>query len=94
MTKADLVNSISNKLGVEKGETQLIIESFMDEIKKNMFTGENIYLRGFGTFLIKERKEKKGRNITHNTTITIPSHKVPSFKPSKEFLENIKNNVK
>lgn len=94
MTKADLVDSISSKLGVEKKETQLIIESFMNEIKKNMFLGENIYLRGFGTFLIKERKEKKGRNITHNITITIPAHKVPSFKPSKEFLENVKNNVK
>lgn len=94
MTKTDLVNSISNKLGVEKRQTQLIIESFMDEIKKTMFSGENIYLRGFGTFLIKERKEKKGRNITHNTTITIPAHKIPSFKPSREFLDNIKNNIK
>lgn len=90
MTKADLVDAISNKLGVEKRETQLIIESFMDEIKKNMFAGKNVYLRGFGTFLIKERKEKKGRNITRNTTITIPAHKIPSFKPSKEFLENVK----
>jgi len=93
MTKADIVSSISNKLGVEKRETQLVIESFMDEIKKGMLTGENVYLRGFGTFLIKERKEKKGRNISSNTTIVIPAHNIPAFKPSKEFLENIKNNL-
>ncbi|MCB9201752.1 MAG: integration host factor subunit beta [Flavobacteriales bacterium] len=93
MTKADIVNSISNNLGMEKRDTQLIIEAFMDEVKKGMISGENVYLRGFGTFLIKERKEKKGRNISSNTTITIPAHSIPAFKPSKEFAENVKKNV-
>ncbi|MDR2122930.1 MAG: integration host factor subunit beta [Flavobacteriaceae bacterium] len=94
MTKADIVNSISNKLGLEKVETQKVVEVFMDEVKTAMTKGENVYLRGFGTFLIKKRAAKTGRNISKNTTIKIPAHNVPAFKPAKSFVENVKTNVK
>lgn len=94
MTKADIVNSISGKLGLEKTETQKIVEVFMDEVKTAMTKGENVYLRGFGTFLIKKRAAKTGRNISKNTTIKIPAHNVPAFKPSKSFVEEVKTNVK
>ncbi|MGM5631175.1 integration host factor subunit beta [Apibacter raozihei] len=94
MTKADIVNSISNKLGLEKAETQKVVEVFMDEVKTAMTKGDNVYLRGFGTFLIKKRAAKTGRNISKNTTIKIPAHNVPAFKPAKSFVENVKSNVK
>ncbi|WP_303822475.1 HU family DNA-binding protein [Apibacter mensalis] len=94
MTKADIVNSISSKLGLEKVETQKVVEVFMDEIKTAMAKGENVYLRGFGTFLIKKRAAKTGRNISKNTTIKIPAHNVPAFKPAKSFVEDVKTNVK
>lgn len=94
MTKADIVNSISSKLGLEKVETQKVVEVFMDEIKTAMAKGDNVYLRGFGTFLIKKRAAKTGRNISKNTTIKIPAHNVPAFKPAKSFVENVKINVK
>jgi DNA-binding protein HU-beta len=93
MTKADIVNSISDNVGVEKKETQKVVEAFMDEVRKALQSGNNVYLRGFGTFQIKQRKEKKGRNITSNTTVTIPAHNIPAFKPSKEFVVAVKNNV-
>ncbi|MCT6870006.1 HU family DNA-binding protein [Apibacter sp.] len=94
MTKADIVNSISSKLGLEKVETQKVVEVFMDEIKTAMANGDNVYLRGFGTFLIKKRAAKTGRNISKNTTIKIPAHNVPAFKPAKSFVEDVKTNVK
>ena len=94
MTKADIVNSISSKLGLEKAETQKVVEVFMDEVKTAMSKGENVYLRGFGTFLIKKRAAKTGRNISKNTTIKIPAHNVPAFKPAKSFVENVKTKVK
>lgn len=94
MTKADIVNSISNKLGLEKKETQIIIEAFMDEIKDQMTKGNDVYLRGFGSFVIKTRAEKVGRNISKNTAVRIPAHNIPSFKPSKSFVEEVKNKVK
>ncbi|PQL91053.1 HU family DNA-binding protein [Apibacter adventoris] len=94
MTKADIVNSISGKLGLEKTEIQRVVEVFMDEVKTAMTKGENVYLRGFGTFLIKKRAAKTGRNISKNTTIKIPAHNVPAFKPSKSFVEGVKINVK
>lgn len=94
MTKADIVSSISNKLGLEKTETQKVVEVFMDELKSAMTKGDNVYLRGFGTFLIKKRAAKTGRNISKNTTIKIPAHNVPAFKPSKSFVESVKTNVK
>ncbi|TWP26733.1 integration host factor subunit beta [Apibacter muscae] len=94
MTKADIVNSISNKIGLEKSEIQKVVEVFMDDIKTAMAKGDNVYLRGFGTFLIKKRAAKTGRNISKNTAIKIPAHNVPAFKPSKSFVDNIKTNVK
>ena len=94
MTKADIVTKISDRLGVEKIETQAVVEQFMKEVKNALETGENVYLRGFGSFIIKTRAEKKGRNISKNTTISIPAHNIPAFKPAKVFLDSVKNKVK
>ena len=82
MTKADIVTKISDRLGVEKIETQAVVEQFMKEVKNAMEKGENVYLRGFGSFIIKTRAEKKGRNISKNTTISIPAQNIPAFKLS------------
>ncbi|AZQ43269.1 MULTISPECIES: HU family DNA-binding protein [Nonlabens] len=94
MTKADIVSKISDKLGMEKTEVQAAVESFMDEVKGSLETGENVYLRGFGSFIVKTRAEKTGRNISKNTTIKIPAHNIPAFKPAKVFVEGVKSNVK
>jgi len=93
MTKADIVAKISEKLGVEKGEIQATVETFMEEVKNSLEGGENVYLRGFGSFIIKTRAEKTGRNISKNTTIKIPAHNIPAFKPAKIFVEGVKTNV-
>lgn len=93
MTKADLVNTISNKLGTEKNETQQVIEAFMQEIRTSMYNGDNVYLRGFGSFIIKTRAAKTGRNISKNTAIEIPAHNIPAFKPAKSFTEKVKAKV-
>ena len=93
MTKADLVAKISDKLGIEKGDVQATVESFMNEVKTSLESGDNVYLRGFGSFIIKTRAEKTGRNISKNTTIKIPAHNIPAFKPAKIFLEGVKSNV-
>lgn len=93
MTKADLVAKISDKLGIEKGDVQATVESFMDEVKTSLESGNNVYLRGFGSFIIKTRAEKTGRNISKNTTIKIPAHNIPAFKPAKIFLEGVKAKV-
>ena len=90
MTKAEIVSQITEKTGIEKVAVTAIVEEIMESIKSNMAKGENIYLRGFGTFGVIERKEKLGRNISKNTTVVIPAHKIPKFKPSKEFLKMIK----
>ena len=94
MTKADIVTKISDRLGVEKIETQAVIEQFMKEVKNAIEKGENVYLRGFGSFIIKTRAEKKGRNISKNTTISIPAQNIPAFKPAKVFLDSVKSKVK
>ena len=94
MTKADLVVDISEKTGIEKIAVQATIESFMKSIIDTMENGENVYLRGFGTFVVKKRAEKTGRNISKNTTLIIPEHYVPQFKPSKSFVNGVKNKVK
>lgn len=93
MTKADIVSRISEKLGIEKGDVQATVESFMEEVKNSLENGENVYLRGFGSFIIKRRAEKTGRNISKNTTIKIPAHNIPAFKPAKVFIESVKKNV-
>lgn len=93
MTKAEIVSNISNKLGVEKNDVQEIVNHFMKEVRGAMESGENVYLRGFGSFVVKTRKAKKGRNISKNVTIDIPAHNIPSFKPAKVFLEQVKSKV-
>ena len=94
MTKADLVTNISYKTGVEKIAVQAAVEAFMESIKDSLEKGENVYLRGFGSFVVKERAEKTGRNISKNTTLIIPAHNIPSFKPSRTFVEGVKKKVK
>ena len=94
MTKAEIVAEIANKTGIEKVAVQAVVESFLDTVKNSMVNGENVYLRGFGSFIIKERAEKTGRNISKNTTIIIPAHNIPAFKPAKTFVNAVKDNVK
>jgi DNA-binding protein HU-beta len=93
MTKADIVANISEKLGLEKNDVQATLEGFMEEVKGSLESGDNVYLRGFGSFIIKTRAAKTGRNISKNTTIKIPAHNIPAFKPAKTFLEGVKSNV-
>ena len=93
MTKAELVSKIADKTGVEKLTTLAIIESMMNEIKTSLSENEAVFLRGFGTFQAKKRAEKTGRNIKKNTTIIIPAHHVPAFKPAKVFVEKVKTNL-
>lgn len=90
MTKADIVSEIAKKTGVEKVQIQKIVEAFMEEVKESLAQNENVYLRGFGSFIIKQRAEKVARNISKNTTITIPAHNIPAFKPAKTFTSKIK----
>lgn len=94
MTKADVVNEVSKGTGIEKVTVQRTIEAFMETVKGSLVQGENVYLRGFGSFIIKKRAEKTARNISKNTTIIIPEHFIPSFKPSKSFISKVKENVK
>ena len=93
MTKADIVAKISDKLGIEKGDVQATVETFMEEVKTSLEGGDNVYLRGFGSFIVKTRAEKTGRNISKNTTIKIPAHNIPAFKPAKVFVEGVKSSV-
>ena len=91
MTKADIVNEISKGTGVEKAQ---IVEAFMESIKDSLTSNKNVYLRGFGSFIVKRRAEKVARNISKNTTITIPAHNIPAFKPAKSFAGKVKANAK
>lgn len=90
MTKADIVNEISHDTGLEKAAVLTIVEKLMEVVKDSMAGGNNVYLRGFGSFIIKTRKEKTARNISRNTAIKIPEHKIPAFKPSKVFMDVVK----
>ncbi|MFO7851883.1 MAG: HU family DNA-binding protein [Bacteroidota bacterium] len=94
MTKADIVNEIAKKTGIEKVTVQRTVEEFMDSVKDSMVAGNNVYLRGFGSFIVKKRAKKTARNISKNTTIIIPEHHIPAFKPSKTFINKVKNNIK
>ena len=94
MTKAEIVEQISDKTGIEKNTVLKTVESFMDTVKGNMIQGENVYLRGFGSFVIKKRAKKTGRNISKNTSVIIPAHNIPSFKPARDFADDIKKKVK
>ena len=93
MTKAEIVANISEKSGIEKADVLRVVEDFMVEVKDSLNQGNNVYLRGFGSFIVKQRAEKTGRNISKNTTIKIPAHHIPAFKPAKVFVESIKKNV-
>lgn len=90
MTKADIVNDIAKSTGVEKVLVQAIVEAFMESVKTSLIKKENVYLRGFGSFIVKKRAQKVARNISKNTTMTIPEHFVPAFKPAKPFAEKVK----
>ena len=94
MTKADIVNEISKSTGIEKVMVQKTVEAFMDGIKSSLESGNNVYLRGFGSFVVKKRAEKTARNISKNTTIIIPEHFIPSFKPAKTFVNKVKDSIK
>ena len=93
MKKADLINLISEKTGVPKVDVLVSLESFFANVKDTMASGENIYIRGFGSFIVKTRAAKIGRNITKNTSVEIPAHNIPQFKPSKEFVQQVKDSV-
>jgi DNA-binding protein HU-beta len=93
MTKAEIVNKIADKTGVEKLVVQTIVEALMTNVKNSVSEGKSVYLRGFGSFIPKKRAEKTGRNISKNTAIIIPAHYIPAFKPAKVFVEKVKKNV-
>ena len=90
MTKAEIVSEIASKTGIDKREVLMVVESLLDTIKTTMTNGEEVFLRGFGSFIIKRRAEKTARNISKNTTMIVPAHNIPAFKPAKEFLEKVK----
>ena len=93
MTKAEIVADISEKTGIEKMVVLATVEAFMEEVKGSLSDGENVYLRGFGSFIVKTRAEKTGRNISKNTSIVIPAHNIPAFKPAKSFVNQVKEKV-
>lgn len=90
MTKAEIVNEISRNTGIEKIAVLKTVEAFMETVRDSLADGKNVYLRGFGSFVIKKRAEKTARNISKNTAIIIPEHNIPFFKPAKEFLVKVK----
>lgn len=94
MTKADVINEIAEKTGIDRLDVQASVEAFFSVVKNSMADGENIYVRGFGSFINKKRAKKIARNISKNTAIIIDEHYIPSFKPSKVFVEKIKSSKK
>ena len=90
MTKADIVNEISKSTGIDKASVLETVEKFMEIVKDSLTNDENVYLRGCGSFIIKTRSQKTARNISKNTTIIIPEHKIPAFKPAKVFMDQVK----
>ena len=90
MTKADIVNEISKSTGIDKASVLETVEKFMEIVKDSLTNDENVYLRGFGSFIIKTRSQKTARNISKNTTIIVPEHKIPAFKPAKVFMDQVK----
>ncbi|MBQ9397925.1 MAG: integration host factor subunit beta [Bacteroidales bacterium] len=89
MTKAEIVNEIAKSTGLERIKVQSVVENFMESVKNSLAEGENVYLRGFGSFTVKKRAKKTARNISKNTTIVIPEHNVPAFKPAKTFIAKV-----
>ncbi|MBQ7448654.1 MAG: integration host factor subunit beta [Paludibacteraceae bacterium] len=90
MTKAELISRIHQKTGYDKVSISVIVEEMMTSVKESLVAHENVYLRGFGTFQLKTRKEKVARNISKNTSIVVPQHDIPAFKASKEFVKSLK----
>ncbi|MBP5549585.1 MAG: integration host factor subunit beta [Bacteroidales bacterium] len=90
MTKAEIVNEVAKATGIEKVTVQTVVEAFMESVKGSIKRNDPVYLRGFGSFIIKHRAEKAARNITKNTTLTIPAHDIPAFKPAKSFVNSLK----
>lgn len=90
MTKAEIVNEVAKATGLEKVAVQSVLEASMESIKNSIIKGEPVYLRGFGSFIIKHRAQKAARNITKKTTMTIPAHDIPAFKPAKSFAASVK----
>ena len=93
MTKAEIIAEIASKTGIEKSDVQETVEAFFKVVKNSMIEGENVYVRGFGSFIVKKRAKKTARNISKNTAIIIPEHFVPSFKPAKVFVEKVKTSA-
>lgn len=91
MTKAEVIAEISQKTGVDKSDVSVTLEAFFKVIKNSLMEGENIYVRGFGSFIVKKRAQKVARIISKNKSIVIPEHYIPSFKPAKTFVEKVKN---
>ena len=94
MTKAEIIAEIATKTGIEKGDVQETVEAFFKVVKNSMVGGENVYVRGFGSFIVKKRAKKTARNISKNTAFIVPEHFVPSFKPAKVFVDKVKNGNK
>lgn len=90
MTKADTISKIAEKTGIQKEEVEKVLEAFFVTVKNSLSEGENIYVRGFGSFIVKERAQKTARNISLKSTIIIPAHQAPFFKPSNEFINQVK----
>ena len=90
MTKADIVARVAQQTGVKKAVAMTVVEAFMETVKDSMIAGNDVFLRGFGSFVVKQRAEKVARNISKNTTIVIPAHSIPAFKPAKTFLDAVK----
>jgi len=90
MTKAEIVTEVAKATGIEKTAVQTVVEAFMETVKGSIINNEPVYLRGFGSFIVKHRAEKAARNITKKTTITIPAHNIPAFKPAKSFMAEVK----
>ena len=90
LTKAEIVREIASSTGIDKASVLETVEKFMDTVKDSLANGENVYLRGFGSFIVKTRSQKTARNISKNTVIIIPEHKIPAFKPAKVFMDQVK----
>ncbi len=90
MTKAEIVTAIAKEIGLDKTTTLAVVESFMEQVKTSLANDENVYLRGFGSFILKKRAQKTARNITQNTTLIIPEHNIPAFKPANVFFDAVK----
>ena len=93
MRKADVVANIADKTGIAKVDVLVALESFFKEVKGSLAEGENVYIRGFGSFIVKKRAKKIGRHIQENKAIEIPEHYIPAFKPAKIFVEQVKDKV-